>query len=143
MHGKVLIYILVSALVIWSLEAININQIFKKIELYLSSRTNILYGLNYGKSFFGHVMSQKDIFLLLPSSDIYIGELGQDEGMIYFNYYLQYHSFIKTSYYPRKKVLTWTLLHCMGHFISCRILLKSCMNLCDFNAVIDEFNNEK
>ena len=30
MHGKVLIYILVSALVIWSLEAININQIFKK-----------------------------------------------------------------------------------------------------------------
>ena len=34
MHGKVLIYILVSALVIWSLEAININQIFKKNRVF-------------------------------------------------------------------------------------------------------------
>ena len=30
MHGKLAIYIVVSLLVIWSLEAININQIFKK-----------------------------------------------------------------------------------------------------------------
>ena len=34
MHGKVLIYILVSALVIWSLESININQIFKKNRVF-------------------------------------------------------------------------------------------------------------
>ena len=34
MHGKVLIYILVSGLVIWSLEAININQIFKKNRVF-------------------------------------------------------------------------------------------------------------
>ena len=34
MHGKVLIYIQVSALVIWSLEAIIINQIFKKNREY-------------------------------------------------------------------------------------------------------------
>lgn len=30
MHGKLAIYIVVSLLVMWSLEAININQIFKK-----------------------------------------------------------------------------------------------------------------
>lgn len=30
MHGKLAIYIVVSLLVIWSLEAVNINQIFKK-----------------------------------------------------------------------------------------------------------------
>ena len=30
MHGKLVIYIIVTFLVIWSLEAVNINQIFKK-----------------------------------------------------------------------------------------------------------------
>ncbi len=30
MHGKLFLYILVSFLVIWSLESININAIFKK-----------------------------------------------------------------------------------------------------------------
>ena len=30
MHGKLTIYIVVTLLVIWSLEAVNINQIFKK-----------------------------------------------------------------------------------------------------------------
>ena len=30
MHGKLLIYIAVTILVIWSFDAVNINQIFKK-----------------------------------------------------------------------------------------------------------------
>lgn len=30
MHGKIFIYIIVSILVIWSLDSININAIFKK-----------------------------------------------------------------------------------------------------------------
>jgi len=30
MNGKVIIYIIVTALVIWALDSVNINQIFKK-----------------------------------------------------------------------------------------------------------------
>lgn len=30
MHGKIFVYLIVSVLVIWSLESVNINAIFKK-----------------------------------------------------------------------------------------------------------------
>lgn len=34
MSGKIIIYIIITVLVIWSLDSININSIFKKIKSY-------------------------------------------------------------------------------------------------------------
>lgn len=49
MNGKVVIYIIVTALVIWALDSININQIFKKSKviqarlLYFFLALSIIY----------------------------------------------------------------------------------------------------
>ncbi len=46
MAGKFVIYIIVSILVIWSLEAININGIFKKNRVYQATTFYFLLALS-------------------------------------------------------------------------------------------------
>ena len=117
---------------------------FQEINKYLSSRSCIKYGLNYGKSFFKHIVHHNTGYLLLPSSDIFIGELGQDEGIIFAEYYLNHHIFLENTYYPRKVVLLWSLLYCMELLIESKILWKSATTIFyDLKEIFNEINNEK
>ena len=50
MHGKLIIYIFVTILVIWAMDSVNINQIFKK----------------------NHIMQARVFYLLLGISLIYL-----------------------------------------------------------------------
>lgn len=124
-------------------EICELKRFFDKIETYNSLKRKIIYGLNYGKSFLQHVAIQLGSPLLLPSSDIFVGELGFDEGLIFVDYYLQNHSLLKSSYYPRKIVLSWALLYCIELFISNRFLLKpNYIHLDDMQIFVEEFNSE-
>ena len=126
-------------------ERSTLTNYFQIIYQYLSSRKYIEYGLNYGKSFLMHVVCQnKGGYFLLPSSDIYIGELGQDEGILFVSYFLKYQTLLQTSYYSRKTVLFWSLLHCIKIFISSKILRKPCtVSISDLDKIYDSINNEK
>ncbi len=46
MSGKIFIYIIVSILVIWSLESININGIFKKNRVFQATTFYFLIGIS-------------------------------------------------------------------------------------------------
>ena len=46
MQGKFLLYIIVSILVIWSMESLNINQLFKKNRVYQARLFYFLLGLS-------------------------------------------------------------------------------------------------
>ncbi len=124
-------------------EISTIKHFFQVIESYLSLEKEIIYGLNYGKLFLEHVVFYDGNYYLLPSSEIFIGELGMDEGFIFANYYLQYRSLLKSSYYPRKNVLVWMLLYCIELYISNIILFKSNnLELNHLKSIVDEINNE-
>lgn len=124
-------------------ELSSMKWFFEIIKSYLLAQKEIKYGLNYGKSFLQHMVLHDGKYLLLPSSDIFIGELGMDEGIIFSEYYFQNRSFLKTSYYPRKTVLVWMLLYCMESFISNKILFVSNnLKLSDLQAIVDELNTE-
>ncbi len=46
MQGKFLLYIIVSILVIWSMESLNINQLFKKNRVYQARLFYFFLGLS-------------------------------------------------------------------------------------------------
>lgn len=121
-----------------------LEKCFEKLQFYLQQNNEIIYGLNYGKNFWGHLISENNSLFLLPSSDIFIGELGYDECIIFSEYYLQNRSFLKKTFYPRKKILIWSLLFCIESFISHKILYKPTrIFLKDFIVLLDEISNEK
>ncbi|MDE6209549.1 MAG: glycosyltransferase family 4 protein [Lachnospiraceae bacterium] len=122
-----------------------LNYSFQVISQFIFFRKSILYGLNYGKTFVTHVISQEENkYLLLPGSDIFIGELGQDEGILFASYYLKNHIFLTNSYYPRKSVLIWSLLYCMELLIESRILLNpKIVSRSDLEEICNAINNEK
>ena len=120
-----------------------LNQCFKKINQYISKKNQIEYGLNYGKNFLEHIIQQNKSYLLLPSSDIFVGELGQDEGILFAEYFLKYRKFLNSYFYSRKEVLIWCLLYCMELFIRCKILKTiSKIKLEDFKYISNNINTE-
>ena len=46
MHGKLVLYIFVTIIVIWSMDAININQIFKKNRVMQAKTFYFLLGIS-------------------------------------------------------------------------------------------------
>lgn len=46
MHGKLILYILVTIIVIWAMDAININQIFKKNKVMQARIFYFLLGIS-------------------------------------------------------------------------------------------------
>ena len=46
MHGKIFVYLIVSILVIWSLESVNINAIFKKNRVYQATLFYFFIGVS-------------------------------------------------------------------------------------------------
>lgn len=121
-----------------------LDQCFQKIKHHISQKQQIHYGLNYGKSLLNHVINKNHKYYLLPSSDIFIGELGQDEGIIFTAYYLKNHTLLNDTYYILEDIIIWCLLYCMELLISSKILWKpSAVLLSDLKNIFDEISNEK
>lgn len=79
-------------------DAINNNSVFSSSECstidkilqlltYRVSKTQHNYGINYGKSLINHIVQYDSQYYLLPSSDVYFGEIGMDEALTYLDYW--------------------------------------------------------
>lgn len=97
---------------------------------------NGLYGINYGKSLTGRVaIQQNEIYLLMPCTDIYYGEMGYDIGLYLYDI-LKYDEKLSSqtllgivnqaaNLYKQspKYLLTWTLLVAFERLMASNVML--------------------
>lgn len=102
----------------------------------VSPRVNKKWGVVYGKSFVHHIIAINNTFFLLPSADIYWGEIGYDEGKTFLSLY-QYRPDLKHNLEITSKlssislfnILIWASALLLEKYISNKILNKTNGNI--------------
>lgn len=103
-------------------------DLLKKTALKINKK----WGVVYGKSFVCHIIDISHSLYLLPSADIYWGEIGYDEGETFLSL-IQYDSNIKhdleitskISSISPSNILTWACALLLEKYISNKLLKKS------------------
>lgn len=118
-----------------------IKYIFNKIA-YIRLRITPKYGMNYGKSLLNHIVRYNMQTFLLPSCDIYFGEIGIDEAYTYIEYYKD--GILKNLNSQKfqlidNTVLLWISVLSIEQYIEKKILHKECK--IELSAITDFYNN--
>ena len=104
-------------------ESTVICKIFPKLKKY---QPKPAFALNYGKSLIHHTVVWNSNIYLLPSSEIYWGEIGFDTAITYLEYYGDESIFYSlSSIVPDTNAIIWICCLLIEKYIKAKILLQN------------------
>lgn len=111
------------------------------LHILIGFQYDISYSINYGKSIINHIVSYNDRLYLLPSGDMFYGEIGFDYAYTYLEYFSLSDLFVFLNNKSQDlKTIYWTCCVLLQRYIQDQILfIDNTTNIQELSTIIQTY----